>query len=160
MKKKIVSVLLTCCMTFGGSVSTLAAEENHTQQDMQQDSQNVVDKSENQLVGQEQKSETDNTVTDENSQNNSVVEESVNDTANAENNAAQETVEEEQKETGPLLVYSGHVQSYGNVKAVEDGALFRQRITISIIVYTVRRLAGLAGQAMDSRQEVRDMTRE
>lgn len=110
-------------MTFGGSVSTLAAEENHTQQDMQQDSQNVVDKSENQLVGQEQKSETDNTVTDENSQNNSVVEESVNDTANAENNAAQETVEEEQKETGPLLVYSGHVQSYGNVKAVEDGAL-------------------------------------
>lgn len=45
MKKKIVSVLLTCCMTFGGSVSTLAAEENHTQQDMQQDSQNVVDKS-------------------------------------------------------------------------------------------------------------------
>lgn len=99
MKKKIVSVLLTCCMTFGGSVSTLAAEENHTQQDMQQDSQNVVDKSENQLVGQEQKSETDNTVTDENSQNNSVVEESVNDTANAENNAAQETVEEEQKET-------------------------------------------------------------
>ena len=104
MKKKIVSVLLTCCMTFGGSVSTLAAEENHTQQDMQQDSQNVVDKSENQLVGQEQKSETDNTVTDENSQNNSVVEESVNDTANAENNAAQETVEEEQKETGPLLV--------------------------------------------------------
>ena len=55
----------------------------------------MVDKSENQLVGQEQKSETDNTVTDENSQNNSVVEESVNDTANAENNAAQETVEEE-----------------------------------------------------------------
>ena len=124
MKKKIVSVLLTCCMTFCGSVSTLAAEENHTQQDMQQDSQNVVDKSENQLVGQEEKSETDNTVTDENSQNNSVVEEeSVNDTANAENNAAQETVEEEQNETGPLLVYSGHVQSYGNVKGVEDGAL-------------------------------------
>ena len=75
------------------------------------------------LSDKNEKSETDNTVTDENSQNNSVVEESVNDTANAENNAAQETVEEEQKETGPLLVYSGHVQSYGNVKAVEDGAL-------------------------------------
>ena len=30
-------------------------KENHTQQDMQQDSQNVVDKSENQLVGQERK---------------------------------------------------------------------------------------------------------
>lgn len=28
MKKKIVSILLACCMTFGGSISAMAAEPN------------------------------------------------------------------------------------------------------------------------------------
>lgn len=124
MKKKVVSVLLACCMTFGGSVSTFAAGENYMQQDAQQDNQEVIDNSGNQADNQEQTSETESTVTDENTQDDSVAEdESVSDSANAEEKEAQETKEEDQKVEGPLLVYSGHVQSYGNVKAVEDGAL-------------------------------------
>lgn len=124
MKKKIVSVLLACCMTFGGSVSAFAADENYIQQDTQQENQDMTVKSEEQNADQEQTSGMDSTMAEENSQDNSVTEEKVaNDSANAEENVVQETTEEEQKEEGPLVSYSGHVQSYGNVKAVEDGAL-------------------------------------
>ena len=42
MKKKIVSVLLACCMTFGGSVSAFAADENYIQQDTQQENQDMT----------------------------------------------------------------------------------------------------------------------